>query len=262
MKKISSFVKRPLALLAACFLFAGTFFFGALVARAADAYYVDETGRTADTSSISALLEGYSKENRVDLVFVVVESLGGRNISSYADEYFEAHHVGSTYSGSGVLFLVGASEREYAFSTGGAAYEVFTDPVCDAVAEKVITFLKNDYYEEAAEAFAESADYYLKNYEGPGGKKHNPMWAPIAAVVGAAAGWLGLGKDKAALKSVMQQSGAASYVRQGSFQLSDAQDQYLYAKTTREVRQQEQNNNITSRTSSSGTTHGGNSGKF
>ena len=244
---------------------------GAMNAKAASVYVVDETGSltTEQVQQLNQQLETFSWNNQCDVVCVLVNSLNGVPVETAADTYFD-QNMGYTSTGAGILLLISLGDGEYAFSTGGYAYGVFSDYECNEIAGQVIPYLQSGDYYNAVLTFGQGADYYLQHYGQDSGtttteKGHNPIWAPIAAVIGAIAGWIGTGGQKAALKSVRQQQGAQSYVRQGSFQLWDAREQFLYSQITRTRRQQQQPQNRPTNTRPSGGgggVHGGTSGKF
>lgn len=244
---------------------------GSISARAALTYVVDETGTlTAEQlKELDNKLATLSVNNQCDIVAVIVNSLNGDSIEAAADRYFDAN-VGYGSTGAGIVLYISMGDSAWAFSTGGYAYGVFSNYECDEIASQVIPYLQSGDLYRAIETFGNGADYYLQHAGEPTSganveKSHNPIWAPIAAVVGAIAGWIGTGGQKAALKSVHQQQGAQSYVRQGSFQVYDAREQYLYSQVTR-VRRQTQDNNRPTNTRPSGGggggVHGGTSGRF
>ena len=243
---------------------------GSLSSSAASAYVVDESGMLSQEQlqQLDAELETYSKNNQCDIVFVLKKSLNGVPSTTAADTFFD-ENVGFGSSNSGIVLLFAIDESEYAFSTGGYAYSVFSDYECDEIISQVAPYLKSGDYAGAISKFGAGADYYLQRYNAspaPEEKKHSGIWALIAPVVGAIAGWIGTGGQKAALTSVHQQQGARNYVRNNSFQIQDAREQFLYSQVTRTPRQQSQDPNrpTSSRPSGGGGggVHGGTHGKI
>ena len=245
---------------------------GGFSAKAATTYIYDEAGVLSQEqlSSLYSQMETYSKNNQCDIVAVLVNSLNGMSAEAAADTYFD-QNVGYGSTNNGIVLYISLGDGEYAFSTGGIAYDVFSDYECNEIANQVIPYLQSGDYYEAIRTFASGADYYLQHFSdsayaaAPGEKKHNGIWAPIAAFIGAIAGWIGTGGQKAALKSVREQHGARNYVRQNSFQVQDAREQYLYSQVTRVRRQTQDNSRPTNSRPSGGGgggVHGGTSGKF
>ena len=266
MKRLN--VRSILALLVALIL--SVSIFGAMSSSAASVYVVDESGSLSQDQiqELNSKLAEYSQNNQCDVVFVLKQSLNGESAADAADKYFDAN-VGFGSTNNGIVLLFAIDESEYAFSTGGYAYSVFSDYECNELTSQVAPYLKSGDYMNAILTFGSGADYYLQHYSEPVAteKKHNPIWAPIAAAVGAIAGWIGTGGQKAALTSVHQQQGARNYVRSNSLQIVDAREQYLYSQVTRVPRQQQQQNTnrpTTSRPSGGGGggVHGGTSGKI
>ena len=67
------------------------------------------------------------------------------------------------------------------------------------------------------------------------------------------------------LKSVHMQAAAGNYVKDGSVDISEMRDLYLYSNITKRARPKNDSNNgggSSTHISSSGETHGGTSGKF
>lgn len=94
----------------------------------------------------------------------------------------------------------------------------------------------------------------------------------ISVVIGIASGFIGTGIMKSKLKSVRFQSGAADYMVDNSFKMHDSRDIYLYSTVTKTERPTDNNTHSGgshgggfgggTHISSSGSIHGGSSGKF
>ena len=86
----------------------------------------------------------------------------------------------------------------------------------------------------------------------------------IALAVGLVAGLLVTGNMRRKLKTVRKQDRAASYVRQGSMNVTRCNDFYLYSTVSKSAKPKNENNSggSSTHTSSSGDTFGGSSGKF
>ena len=86
----------------------------------------------------------------------------------------------------------------------------------------------------------------------------------ISVLVGFAAALICVTAMKGKLKSVKKQSAANSYIKQGSLNITDSRDMFLYSKVDKHARPQSSGGSGGSGThvSSSGRTHGGGGGKF
>lgn len=94
----------------------------------------------------------------------------------------------------------------------------------------------------------------------------------ISVIIGIASGFIGTGIMKSKLKSVKFQSCAADYIVPDSFKMHDSRDVYLYSTVTKTERPTNNNNHSGgshgsfggggTHISSSGSMHGGGSGKF
>ena len=82
--------------------------------------------------------------------------------------------------------------------------------------------------------------------------------------MGLVAGLLVTGNMRRKLKTVRKQDRAASYVRQGSMNVTRSNDFYLYSTVSKSAKPKNEDSNggSSTHTSSSGDTFGGSSGKF
>ena len=67
---------------------------------------------------------------------------------------------------------------------------------------------------------------------------------------------------KSKLKTVRAQAAAGNYLKKDSLTVTERSDLFLYYTVTRTEREKESSSGSSTHTSSSGTTHGGKSGKF
>lgn len=115
------------------------------------------------------------------------------------------------------------------------------------------------------------------NYDPAGTTKSKPdgktilIAVAISVVIGIASGFIGTGIMRSKLKSVKYQSGAADYVVPNSFKMHASKDIYLYSTVTKTERPTDNNTHSGgsgggfgggTHISSSGSMHGGGSGKF
>lgn len=173
----------------------------------------------------------------------------------------------------GVLLLISMEYGDWQISTCGKGITIFTDAGIDYIGEKVVAYLVNDDFKNAFDEFAQLCDDFAVQAESgePYDSSNLPreplsaLWIVIALVVGFLLALMVVGNMKSKLKTVRSQDGAASYIRDGSMNITNSSDLYLYRTVTR-TKKAEENNNSSSgsstHTSSSGTTHGGGGGKF
>ena len=251
----------------------------------AESRVTDDAGllTAEEISALEAEIQSLRDTYQMDFALVTEEysKTAGRAFHVYTSDYFEAHDYGWGANKDGVIFLVSLGERDYAIVTHGQAIQVFTDYGIDQIKADVAPYLSDGDYAQAFSRFLRAARQYLEHYEEadaaydidepvqlltPGERLAEA--APIVLIVALAAALITAFALKGQLKTVRRRIDAASYVRQGSFQLSRAQDIYLYTTTHRRKIETESHNNggsgggSSTFSSSSGGTYGGSSGKF
>ena len=92
------------------------------------------------------------------------------------------------------------------------------------------------------------------------------MYLFLAVGIGLVLAWVVVSVMKSRLRSVAFQENAASYVREGSMNLTNSRELFLYRDVHRTERVEEKDSDSSggssTHTSSSGTTHGGGGGSF
>lgn len=243
MKKLHfrfSAILHQLGILALALMF---FAFAGLAAepvKGANARFIDETGTLSseETSYLVGLMDEISQRQSCDVLGVMVNSLGGMSADAYAREYFLSQGFGQGEEKSGVVMVVSLGDSEYGFYTEGYANSEAFEYYLDDISERAKSYLSGGDFLGAFRTYAQLSDEYLtlsaQGIEpGPTQTERGVLRGGIAAAVGAIAGWLGLGGQKAALTSVHQQSGARTYLRQNSLNLTDTRETFLYNQVTR-----------------------------
>lgn len=237
----------------------------------------------AEEQQLQKKIDDIVQQYGIDVAIVTVNSIGYRAPERYAADYYDNAGYGVGYGRDGILFLISMRERDYATVTHGQAIRIFTDYGLDQLHAHMQPLLSSGDYADAMERYLADAEKYLKDYRETGRAYDygNPVqlespWerlkgvAPIILLAGLGTGLIVAFSLKSQLKSVRRKQNAASYVVNGSFQLTRCQDIYLYTTTTR--RKIETNNGggggfggrggSSTFRSSSGGSFGGRSGKF
>jgi len=198
-----------------------------------------------------------AEEYKMEVAIVTVSDLGGLTAQAYADDFYDFNGYGYGKNDDGILFVYKPGkedEREYAFTTHGKGISVFFDGILEGMLEDMKNALIGENYESAFNVYLDRAEEQLK----PG---VSIICLFVLALVGAVVGLIITGSMTAKNKTVVAQNQAKVYTRQGSMNVTGAQDVFAYSfiNTTPKATQ---NNNSSTHTSSSGRTHGGTSGKF
>lgn len=200
----------------------------------------------------------------IDVVILTVDSLSGKDITKYADDYFDRNGYGVGKNHSGVLFMLSMENRDWAISTCGDAIEALTDYGQEQLMDKVLPQLGDDDYYEAFHTYLTELDVYFEAYENgePISKERNVVLHILISLgIGLIVATITICIMRSGMKTTRPQRGAASYVRSGSYHLHNQKDMFLYSRTSKTRRAESSSGSSTHR-SSSGRRHGGSRGKF
>ena len=232
-----------------------------------------------------------SEAYRMDIVIVTTNSNDGKDVQSYADDFFDENGYGADKDDSGILLLVSMDTREWAFSTSGNGIYAFTDYSLEILSEELIPYLSSgEYYEGFShylsclptylDAFQDGkpVDGYASDYDPSSTEDvvyyEEPLtWSDaiiFSSIIGLVVAGISVAVMVFSMNTKRRQSGAGDYLVDNSFQLQTNRDYFLFSNVTKTKRVEENNSNGGSHggggshvhTSSSGRSHGGRSGKF
>lgn len=173
----------------------------------------------------------------VEFVIAAVETVGDYSVTEYAKQYYDDGKYGIGDKNSGVLLFItmddGNGGRAYRIHTKGQATVALSESEQTDIGEKVATYLSANNYADAAEVFIDKCEYQIDG-EVNGFPFKFGRNLIISLVIGLVSAFIVTGMWKGQLKSVRQQSGAANYTKQGSFNVAFANDFFLYRKVTKE----------------------------
>lgn len=219
---------------------------------------------TADEeAALVTKLNDLSAKFDCDFVYVTTPDLSTADFSfdgtciDYADMYYESHN----YAADGVLVLITLvnerGKRNITFSTSGKLMKRLSESEQDEILDEALSFNYSPDY---------NGYYKFLNYIADGMEQAIPphlKWymLPLAFGVGFLIAMFFMLRQKAKLKSVSMQRGAANYVRPGSMNVTASRDTYLYSTVSR-TEKPKNDSGGGSRTSSGGGSHGGVSRDF
>ena len=232
-----------------------------------------------------------SEAYQMDIVIVTTNSNDGKDVQSYADDFFDENGYGADKDDSGILLLVSMDTREWAFSTSGNGIYAFTDYSLEILSEELIPYLSSgEYYEGFShylsclptylDAFQDGkpVDGYASDYDPSSTEDvvyyEEPLtWSDaiiFSSIIGLVVAGISVAVMVFSMNTKRRQSGAGDYLVDNSFQLQTNRDYFLFSNVTKTKRVEENNSNGGSHggggshvhTSSSGRSHGGRSGKF
>ncbi len=215
-------------------------------------------------------LDEVSQRQELDIVIATTESLGGSSAMDYADDLYDSCGFGYGAGRDGALLLISMEERDWWISTCGYGITVFTDAGIEYLSEQFMGDLSEGNYPAAFRTYVQQCDRFIAQArEGrPYDRQnlpHEPLswvWILISLGVGILIALIGVGIMMSKLKTVRSQAAAGSYVREGSMNITESRDFFLYRNVHRTARPKNDSSGSSTHTSSSGTTHGGGGGKF
>lgn len=202
-----------------------------------------------------------------------LESVDYDSMEAYADDLYDFCQFGYGPEMDGVL-LVSVGDRKWHISTCGYDITAFTDAGIQYLGQQMTPFMADGDYAGAFRTFVQWSDTYIDAaWAGhPYDVNNLPreplslMYLFLALGIGLMLAWVVVGVMKSQLRSVAFQENAASYVREGSMNLTNSRKLFLYRDVQRtehvEAKDSDSSGGSSTHTSSSGTTHGGGGGSF
>ena len=226
----------------------------------------------SEESALTAKLDQLCPKLKMDIVIMTADTLDGQSIVAYADDTFDYGGFGYGEDKDGLLLLISMEDRNWYISTHGYGITVFTDAGIQYIGEQMKPDLSAGNYAAAFDTFLKLCnEFVLKARSGDPYDLHNLprepfdlIWLPISIVVGFVIAFFAVGGMKAKLKTVRFQAAANSYMKEGSLNITDSRDLFLYHTVTRSARPKSSSSSggSSTHTSSSGETHGGGGGSF
>lgn len=236
---------------------------------------VDNAGLLTDGEGSALLqkLDDISERQQADIVVVTADTIDGKTPMEYADDFYDYNGYGYGEECDGVLLLVSMEDRDWWISTTGYGIKALTDAGIDYISEKFLSDLSNGEYAAAFTTYAELCDDFFT--QAKTGEPYDVGRMPkepfefginllIALIIGFVVALLATNIMKGKLKTVRFQSAAGNYVKEGSMNVTESRDMFLYTNVSRTPRPKESSSGggSSTHTSSSGSSHGGGGGKF
>ena len=219
---------------------------------------------------LQKLLDEMSMRLKFDLVIATVDNLKGCTVQDYADDWYEYCEFGYGINKDGALLLISMEERDWYISTCGYGITAFTDAGITYIGEQMGDDLSAGNYAEAFRTFVRFGNQFVTQARDgdPFDKSDLPkkplsvIWIAISLAIGFGVAKIIVGSMKSQLKTVRAQAAASSYVREGSMNVTESRDLFLYHKVDRTEKLKNNSSGSSTHKSSSGTRHGGGGGKF
>ncbi len=236
-----------------------------------------ETSRVTDRADVLSPSEEDKLEEAIaiiretyqfDVVLLTEDSIGNQPTNHYAADYYDYGGFGYGDGHDGIMLLLvtggGEGNRDYFILNTGRGEKIFTDDVMYAMEDRFLPYLRSSNYGGGMSRFVLDVEAQLEASK-PQNRAGRVL--PFTLGGGAAVGLIVSLVLKGQMRTVRRKQNATSYVRDGSFQLTRAQDLYLYTTTVRrKIETQTSGVRVGGGgggfTGSSGTHHTGHGGKF
>lgn len=241
----------------------------------ADEYYrlLDMASLLSDeeVDSLTSRLDELSLRQKMDVVIATTDTLDGKGVVEYADDLYDYCSFGYGANRDGLILVISMEDNDWYISTCGYGITVFTDAGIKYIGKQIVPYLSDEDFVGAFTTYITLCDEFItqaktdKPYDIGSLPREplSPAWILVCLIIGLILSCTTVGKMKAKLVTVRAQAAANSYMKDGSMNITDSREMFLYKNVTRTKRSSESSSGGSStHTSSSDTTHGGGGGKF
>lgn len=210
-----------------------------------------------EAAALETRLVAIAEKFNVEVAIVTMPTCEGKDHGAYAKSIYQECGYGLGENKDGILLLIDMDEENRGWYIYGKALgaDAMTNSEIDAVGEDMTPDLKDGKYADAFDTFAERCEERIDI--AINGEPFDPVWTLIVAlVVALLLALIITGVMKGQLKSVRSQRAAANYVRQGSMNVTEAYEMFLYRTVDRREKPK------SSSSESSGSRESGGGGSF
>ena len=201
-----------------------------------DLYLSDDAKLLSSSENLQVKLQllEVGRQYNIAIHIKTTDSLENKAAQDYADDYYDDHML-HLCSGNGVLLIVAMNEREWAVTTNGQTHKVITNSDIDEIMDDVLPDLSDGNYYEAFSAFAAGVQREYDRYEsGVEDGKLSPIQIILISLgIGAVVGGIAILVMRSSMKTARPQRSAVSYIKEGTYRLTQHGDFYLYSTTSR-----------------------------
>lgn len=222
------------------------------------------------TATEEAELNRYAEElasvYSYDVVVYFAESLHQRDAQALADDFYDYNGYGIGEERSGILLMICPSQRQYAYSTCGDGYRMFDGERFEALDDATLDNMSNGEWYLAALNYMTTCERCFEM--GMPDDVDSSLGIGPAVLISLFFGFLlsfiPMGIMRAKLKSVAKKTEASYYVAEDSVRVTDYHNRLVNVLVTRTPINQGSSGDggRGGHISSSGTHHGGHSGRF
>lgn len=227
-------------------------------------YLTDE-----EAAAVSEKLDALRDKYEFDVAVSIEKTLWSDTAQTSADDTFDYYFYGGGLSDDGILLYISEEPRNYHLSTHSYGMTVFNDDGIEYMQSLIVPYLQSDDYYEACMAYADGAAELLQMAAdgNPYSANKNNLGKAvgigvIAALIVSFIAAKASNKGKVnEMNTAREKVDAHSYMIPGSFNLTMAQDVFLYRRVDRQLIEKNDSSG-SSHVSSSGRSHGGGGGSY
>lgn len=222
----------------------------AVPALAATDHVIDDADllTPSQEQQLEEKLAAVSENLGMDIVVATTNNTGYKSTGAYADDLYDY----SGYGDDGALYLIDMDNRQMWISTAGKAIDSLSDSDIDDMLDEMFSYVSSEDYFGSAMCFARLCEEYAGMDWG--------MTLLICFGAGLIIAFIATGVMKKQLNNVQLKAGAWDYMKQGSLNITESRDLFLYRNISRTAKPK--NNGSSSHRSSSGRSHGGGGRSF
>lgn len=217
---------------------------------------------------LEAMLSELSTELEFTVAIVTTEDFDNKDSQAFTDDFYDYNNFGYGNNNDGVLLAISEYNGEAHISTTGYGEEAFTEDGINYIIDQIRSDLTDGNYYEAFTEFSELCeDFVLQANTGDPFDSSNLPRSPypmmcilVSIVIGVIIAFIIVSVMKGKLKTVVRKANAHDYMRQGSLEIYDSKDIFLYRNVIKKYKPKNKDSNT--HVGSSGTSHGGKTFKF
>lgn len=207
----------------------------------------------SEAAALETRLEAIAVKFSVQVAVVTMPTCDGENHEAYAKNFYREGGYGLGKNKDGILLLIDMDEdnRSWAIYGNALGKDAMTSSIIESVGEDMTPDLKDGNYAAAFDTFVAKCEERIDI--AINGEPFDPVMSfIIALVIGIVLALIVTGIMKGKLKSVRAQRAASNYVRQGSMNVTESYEMFLYRTVEKREKPKSDSSNSSGSRESSG----------
>ena len=208
-----------------------------------------------EAAEIQEDLAVISQTYNAQIVIATVGEVEDGDVDAYVENLYDSMGFGYGENHDGVMLLICMNPREYRILSNGFAADAIVMDDIDSIGDAIVSDLSDGEYADAFRTFIGECEFYIDGYIN-GFPFAFGFHLIIAVVIGLVVGLIVALVLRGQLKSVRMQKQADQYIKNGSMQIRNRKDIFLYRSV---IRTEKETDNNGSKSSGSSRNVGGGS---